>query len=421
MTKWLRFCSLFLLIGLNGYSQNSFNISGIIKDKSGKPIPGAGVYLSSYKTATVSNNEGQFILTGIKPGNYDVLIEMMGYLPLSKNVIISDKSVKIDLLLKENTIQLQEVVIKSDPNRERYIRLFIQQFIGMTPNAEQCKLLNPQVIQADFDKAANVLRVTANEFLIIENKSLGYRIKYMLENFERDFKSNIVYYSGHPYFEELPGSKSKKKFWEKKREIAYLGSSQHFFRSLYRNTSVANGFIMHKLAQVPNKNRLPDSLIRAHLNRLYKPGNPISRVNILSEMTRKGSSPLNDSIDYWRKQEAVPKTIQVLNREEIKIDTLVQSLYSNLRTINFSDDLYVIYTNERETKEYTETSGYAMSRPLDVPNYQISLIHMIEAPIHFYVDGGIFNPKSTLMSGFWAYEKMADTVPMDYIPLTNRK
>lgn len=415
MTKWLRFCSLFLLIGLSSYGQSSFNISGIIKDQEGKTIPGAGVYLSSYKTATVSNNDGQFILTNIKPGNYDVLIEMMGYLPFSKNVIISDKSVKIDVLLKENTIQLREVVIKADPNRQQYIKQFINQFIGTTPNAEQCKILNPQVIQTDFDQDHNLLKVTANEFLIIENKSLGYRIKYLLEYFERDYKSNIVYYSGHPYFEELPGSKSKKKNWIKKREIAYQGSSQHFFRSLYQNSTAANGFVIYKLAKVPNKNRLPDSLINAQLKRLHRPGNNIIRIG------QGGISPLSDSVNYWIKQKAVPKTMSILNRAEILTDTLVKSLYTDLKTINFSDDLYVMNTNERETPAYTESSGFAMDRPLDIPNYQISTIHLIQAPVHFYINGGIYNPKSALFSGFWAYEKMADTVPMDYIPLTNKK
>ncbi|MBB2149300.1 carboxypeptidase-like regulatory domain-containing protein [Pedobacter gandavensis] len=415
MTKWLHFCSLFLLIGLSGYGQSNFNISGIIKDQQGRTIPGAGVYLSSYKTATVSNNDGQFTLTNIKPGNYDVLIEMMGYLPFSKNVIISDKSVKIDVLLKENTIQLREVVIKSDPNRQKYIKQFIDYFIGTTPNAEKCKILNPQVIQTDFDSDHNLLKVTANEFLIIENKSLGYRIKYLLEYFERDYKSNIVYYSGHPSFEELPGSKSKKKDWLKKREIAYQGSSQHFFRSLYQNSTVANGFMIYKLAKVPNKNRLPDSLINAQLKRLQRPGNNIVRIG------QGGFSPLNDSVNYWMKQKSVPKTMSILNRAEILTDTLVKAMYTDLKTINFSDDLYVINTNERETPEYTDRSGYAIDRPLDIPNYQISTIHLLQAPIHFYINGGIYNPKSTLFSGFWAYEKMADTVPMDYVPLTTKK
>lgn len=419
MTKWLRFCSLFLFIGLSSYGQNSFNISGVIRDKEGKPIPGAGVYLSSYKMATVTNNEGEFVLPGLNPGNYDVLIEMMGYLPLSKNVVISNKSAKIAVILMENTIQLREVVIKADPNRDRYIKIFLQQFIGMTPNSAQCKLLNPQVLQTDFNKAENVLTVTANEFLIIENKSLGYRIKYLLNNFERDFKRNIVYYSGFPTYEDLPGSRNKKKNWADKREIAYLGSSQHFFRSLYRNSTAADGFIIHKLARVPNKNRYPDSLIDAKLRQLFKPGNPINRLDLV--FAKPGSSPLNDSIAYWRKQQAVPKTIEILNRAEIRTDTLVKTINNDLKTINFSDELYVIYTNERETKEYTETSSHAINRPLDVPNYQISTIVLLQAPIKFYMDGGMYNAQSSLFSGFWAYEKMADTVPRNYISTTESK
>ncbi|WP_316745682.1 carboxypeptidase-like regulatory domain-containing protein [Pedobacter gandavensis] len=411
----LRFCILLLLTGFSCFAQNSFNISGTIKDKAGITIPGAGVYLSSYKIATVSNNDGQFILSNLKPGNYDVLIEMMGYLPFSKNVVISDKSVKIEVQLKENTVQLQEVIIKADPDRDKYIKQFIAQFIGRTPNAEKCKILNPQVIQAYFDRAENKLSVTANEFLIIENKSLGYRIKYMLEYFERDLKNNIVYYSGHPYYEELPGSKSKKKEWIRKREIAYQGSSQHFFRSLYQNSSVAEGFVIYKLAEIPNKNRLPDSLINAHLKRFQQPGNNIIRIGA------GGGSPLNDSVNYWLKQRAVPKKISVLNRAEILTDTLVKSLYTDLRTINFSDDLYVMNTNERETPEYTDHSGHAINRPLDIPNYQISVIHLLQAPLHIYMNGGVFNAKAALFSGFWAYEKMADTVPMDYIPITPKK
>lgn len=421
MMKWLRFCGIFLLMGLSSYAQTTFTISGVIKDKTGQPLPGAGVYLASYKMATVADNNGQFSLTNLKPGNYDVLIEMIGYLPFSKNVIISNKSTRIEVELKENTIQLQEIVIKADPNRALYIKQFIQQFIGMTPNAEQCKLLNPQALHVDFNKAQNVLSVSANEFLIIENKSLGYRIKYLLNSFERDYKSNVVYYSGHPTFEDLPGSKGKKKNWANKREIAYMGSAQHFFRSLYQNSTAANGFILYKLARIPNKNRFPDSVINAHLKRFYTPGNPIARMNIPFNGAGGKSSPLNDSITYWRQQQAIPKTMEVLNRDQILTDTLVKSFSQDLKSINFRDDLYVMYTNERETKEYSETSGHAVNRPLDVPNYQISTIHLLQAPIQFYSYGGVFNGKSTLFSGFWAYEKMADMVPMDYIPLGARK
>lgn len=415
MMKWLCCYTLLLFCALNGFGQNKFHISGTVKDGEGKPLPGAGVYLSGYKTATVSDGNGQFMLTNIAAGNYDVLIQMMGYLPLSKNVLISDKPVKIEVVLKDNTIQLKEVVIKADPNRARYLEMFREYFIGKTPNAEKCKILNPQVIQTEYDKERKILRVTANEFLLIENKSLGYRIKYLLEYFERDFTENVVYYAGHPYFEELPGSGSKRRSWFQKREIAYAGSSQHFFRSLYQNTTKNEGFIIHKMMSIPNRNRLPDSLINASIKRLYKPGNTIVRIG------PGFSSPLNDSISYWLKQRAVPKSLNVLDRSEVLTDTLVAQLYKDVKTMNFNGDLYVINTRERESEDYTAFSGHSITRPLDVPNYQISTLHILKGPIHFYANGGIFNPKSVLLAGFWAYEKIADMVPMDYIPNTKEE
>src|SRR6478735_11669635 len=100
-----------LLFSISGSAQN-LSISGLVKDKRGETLPGAGIYLSGYKAATVTNNEGRFILSNLKPGNYNVLVEMMGYLPFTKNVILSDKSAAVEIILDENTIQLQEVVIR---------------------------------------------------------------------------------------------------------------------------------------------------------------------------------------------------------------------------------------------------------------------------------------------------------------------
>eukprot|EP01132_Coremiostelium_polycephalum_P020110 gene20110-23905_t len=230
------FCIFFILLlfSTSVYSQN-LSISGEVKDKKGETLPGAGIYLSGYKMATVTNNEGRFVLTGLKPGNYDVLVQMMGFLPFTKNVILSDKSVSIDIKLEENTIQLNEVVIRTDPNREHYINLFKEFFIGKTPNAEKCKLLNPQVLDVDYDNNARLLTVKSNEFLVIENKALGYRLKYLLQYFEYNYNTRTIYYAGLPNFEELKGSSSKKRTWAKNREIAYYGSSQHFFKSLYQN------------------------------------------------------------------------------------------------------------------------------------------------------------------------------------------
>lgn len=393
-------------------AQATFSITGTVKDVKGLPLPGAGIYLSGYKMAAVSNDEGKFSLSGVSPGNYDVLFQMMGFKPISKNVLVSDKSVQINIVLDENIVQLNEVLIKPDPDRSYYMMLFKENFIGRSPNAAECKILNPDVIITDYDKKNRHLSVTATDFIIIENKSLGYRIKYLLNQFSWDQKDNMVYYAGHPTFEELPGSSKKKREWIKKREIAYYGSTQHFISSLYQGKTKDEGYIIYKLVQQANPNRLPDTLIEKNIERLRK--------SHIDRAVPGAVIKFSDSLSYWAQQRKQPKTIAILNKAEVLTDTLVKQMYSDVKTMNYVDDLYVIYTKERETKEYTVSSGYWVNRGLDMPDYQISTLKIIHGPIHFYPSGAIYNPKSLLTTGFWAYEKVADMVPMDYIPLIKR-
>jgi hypothetical protein len=406
-----RLCSslLLLFVFASAFGQN-LSITGVVKDKKGETIPGAGVYLSNYKNATVTNADGKFVLTNLKPGNYDVLVQMMGFLPFTKNVILSDKSASIEVVLQENSILLNEVVIRTDPNREKYLTMFKEAFIGKTPNSAKCKILNPAVLNIDFDKDAQILTVKSSDFLIIENKALGYKLRYMLQLFEYNFKTRIVYFAGLPTFEDLKGSKSKKNTWKKNREVAYHGSSQQFFKSLYAGTSKETGFIIYKLVKIANEQRPADSLIDKNIARYMGAQHGVIRIG----------SAENDQLNYWIKVKQMPKEMSILNRSEILLDTLVHSHNSGLKSMNFKDELYVMYTNERESVSYTNVSGQSINRPLDIPNYQISIIRLLQSPVSFYPNGGTYEPRSMLFEGFWAYEKIADTVPMDYIPISEK-
>ncbi|MBB2147263.1 carboxypeptidase-like regulatory domain-containing protein [Pedobacter sp. LMG 31464] len=409
-----RVLSLFCLIlfsSIQGFSQNTFSITGIVKDKK-ETLPGAGVYVSGYKIATATDADGKFRLPNLKPGSYDILVQMMGYLPFSKNIIISDKSVQVEFVLKENAVMLNEVVIRVDPNRQKYINQFKQYFIGKTPNAKLCKILNPQVLRVDYDITRSTLTVKTDEFLIVENKALGYRIKYMLDYFEYNSRTNIIYYSGKPFFEELKASNAKKKKYIELREIAYYGSAQHFFKSLYKGTSREEGFIIHKIIKIPNQNRAPDSIIYKNMMALK---NPPGKTGI-----RKTAAKIDTSLlAYWQKQQALPKYIDKFNNAEVLPDTLVHYYNKDLKFLDYTNALCVMYTKERESTEYSN-SGFWVFRPLYIPDYELSVAKLTDGPIRFYEGGGILDARSLLFEGFWAYEKVADMVPMDYIPLAKR-
>lgn len=203
----------------------------------------------------------------------------------------------------------------------------------------------------------------------------------------------------------LMAQNRKRKSGVKNREIAYAGSTQHFFKSLYNNKTKEEGFIIYKLREVENKNRLPDRLID------YK-------LKLFTSQSRNAflTDPSNDSLIYWQRKKNESKTVEVLNRAEVLTDTLVKTIYKDLKTINYNDALYIMFTKERETKLYTSTSGHSVGRPTDIPNYQISVMTMIDGPANFYAVGAVQDPKSLLYSGFWGYEKVADMVPLDYNP-----
>ncbi|SDH67826.1 CarboxypepD_reg-like domain-containing protein [Pedobacter terrae] len=400
--------TLFLLfIGNICLAQQNYVLSGTVKDKHGEALPGAGVYISGYKIATVSNNKGDYALQ-LKPGNYDILVQLIGYKALNKNIIISDKSIKIDLVLEESVTQLNEVTIKPDPNRANYLAMFSDFFIGTTPNAEQCKMINPNVLLIDYDNEESKLTVKTNQFLIIENQALGYRIKYLVNNFEYSSRTKIIYYEGFPYYEDLKGSIRKKKIWAKKRLTAYLGSPQHFFTSLYNGKATEEGFIINKLITQPNRDKPSDSAIRANIKRLTKVQEGLLRKTI--------NLNHGDSLSYWIRKKNLPDGISILNRSPVAQDTLVHTHNQNIKSINFSDKLYIIYTKEKEDPLFANRIGLSISRPLDMPDYQISTITLQVAPVYFYENGGIYNPRAMLYAGYWGWEKIADSVPMDYLP-----
>ena len=405
------FISLILtFLSLVGVAQ-TFSISGVVKDKK-ETLPGAAIYVSGYKIATQTDINGKFILANLKPGNYDILVQMVGYLPFSRNIIISDKSVQVDFLLKDNPVMLNEVVIRVDPNRQKYINQFKEYFIGKTPNSKLCKILNPQVLRVDYDITTSTLSVKTDEFLIVENKALGYRIKYMLDYFEFNSRTNIIYYSGKPFFEELKASTAKKKKYTEMREIAYYGSTQHFFKSLYKGTTAQEGFVINKMEKVLNPNRLNESIIDQNISRLRTPP---AKTGIRVNAGKTDTSQLA----FWKKQKEMPKFIDKFNRAEILPDTLLHYYNQDLKYLNYTDALCIIYTKERETAEF-DKSGSWIRRPFDVANYQISLARLTRGAIRFYENGGILDGRSLLYEGFWAYEKVGDMVPMDYVPVTKK-
>ena len=226
-------------------AQDNF-VSGKVTDATGKPVAGCSVYLSNTSIGDVTAATGVFTLKNLPSGKYELVISAIGY--DTKVISISSEAYPHDLkiVLSIRSIELSEVVVQpADPNGWRkWGTYFTENFIGTTDNAGQCRIVNYKDIKFRFSEKNNRLTARSDEPLIIENKALGYTVKFQLAEFSADFNSQIVVYVGYPFFGEMNGDEKKRKQWIKKRKDAYFGSLMHFMRSAYRDKLAEEGYLM---------------------------------------------------------------------------------------------------------------------------------------------------------------------------------
>jgi hypothetical protein len=177
---------------------------------------------------------------------------MLGYKSYRAMLLINQDIDLPVITLSSKSIGLQQVTIRPDAEWERNYEFFRRKFLGASAYAEKCKIINPEVIDIQYDKAAKVLNAHSLDYIVIENKALGYRIKYMLDEFTNDQQQGYQYYAGEVFFEKMKGKRSEERRWEKTRFKVYKGSSMHFLRSVIADSLAWQGFTVQRLILKPN-------------------------------------------------------------------------------------------------------------------------------------------------------------------------
>lgn len=254
---------LLMLLFIKANAQRVFTISGVVTDAKDNPIPGATVFLDDSRKATASDSEGKFVLERVQPGNYTLVVKMIGFVILKQDLTLP-KDTWFRFKLTEDNTELKTVEISSMSlaDRKRHLATFIHSFFGSSAYAQQCEILNTDDIKLRFNKKDNVLTARSDEFLIIENRALGYKMMYLLNDFsfDRPYEyGGIISFSGTTYFEELLGNERQQKQWEQERTNAYFGSLTHFFRSLFTDSLKENGFVPYL---IPNPSAFVNRIIK---------------------------------------------------------------------------------------------------------------------------------------------------------------
>lgn len=86
-------------------------IKGTISDKSGQPVPGANVFPEGSYEGASSDANGKFSFKTEMSGKQTLLVKYIGYSDYSREIDIEKEDIDVEIILKENTQQLNAVEI----------------------------------------------------------------------------------------------------------------------------------------------------------------------------------------------------------------------------------------------------------------------------------------------------------------------
>ncbi|MGN6181933.1 MAG: carboxypeptidase-like regulatory domain-containing protein [Mucilaginibacter sp.] len=228
-----------------------FRITGRVVDSATKtPVAGASVFLGNASAGASTHSDGSFTINGVRGGQYTLIVSVVGYSAYSQVVLVNKDVVLNTISIAKKNTMLKEVRIGPPRNWEKDYERFKRGFVGLSDNAENFTVLNPHVLSFDSDEG--VFTAKADGLLLIENKALGYKIKYMLYAYRDDRKNGILLYYGTAFFENMPGSQHRIKKWKQKRLNTYLGSDMHFLRAIIAGKTKEEGFTVERLIRKPN-------------------------------------------------------------------------------------------------------------------------------------------------------------------------
>ncbi|WP_428330734.1 carboxypeptidase-like regulatory domain-containing protein [Mucilaginibacter sp.] len=385
----------------------------VISQVDTKPVDNVSVFISNATIGDKTAADGTFTLAHVKPGKYELVVSMVGFDAYKQTLVVTGANISLpDITIYPKAIALNEVKVKvnHDPDRQRNYDWFKDEFLGKSDLAKECRIINPEMLDLSYDEKTGILTASSADFLVIENKALGYRIKYLVSDFvlnNYDEKDKTFSYAGSVLFEPLKGSPDEEQQWKARRQEVYEGSQMHFLRSAINNRIDQDGFRVLRLAITRNPLRPADSVINENI-----------RVFTLLK-NDKGKYNYKDSLSYWLKKAKLPAILQSkliatpLNKADIIKRTNQPGLFA--LSINGGNDALFISYNK-----YGYFSTGAISHLADANNTSSTLV-TFNSPIALFDNNGtVINPRSLTYDGVWIRNRVAGLLPVDYEPAINK-
>jgi hypothetical protein len=388
------------IVALKGQSR----IDGQIVDKeTGEPLIGVNVFISKTSIGGTTDKDGLYTIKNISNGRYELVISMIGYTMEKKELnLFANAQLDMDFWLTTDPIKMKEILVTKKSNKQwkKDYKVFKNAFLGNSKNAKSCKIINEYVLS--FNRGENIFSASAQRPLIIENKRLGYVVKYYLDEFttnntflrsdDESFfnfffisSTQFVRYTGESFFTEMePKSEQQKRQWIKNRQIAYNGSLRHFLATLGKR-----------------------------FDRRYKmKGDSLRQRNDWLLISGSKKDPLTkEGFEVYPKEEYR----KGYDYRELLNERLVWSTKNdNELLLSFKDKMMVKFNKEGEELNYRFYTFDSDSKP---KIYQTSFLILGKDSIIFDKNGRYYERFMIEKQEYMGWERVGDQLPFDYKPI----
>ncbi|MGJ7033598.1 carboxypeptidase-like regulatory domain-containing protein [Niabella hirudinis] len=381
---------IFCLLVLSSAAQQ---ILGTVVDaNTHKPLQGASVYFNNTSSGTVTASDGSFTLTEAFSG--ELIVSNIGYETWVHTIKPNTALPRLLFELKPKVKELENIVVGGyiTETWEKWGKVFLETFLGVTPVGRNCLLLNKKALRFRFYKKQNVLEVVADAPLNIENPKLGYNLRYDLLDFKINFSEHSSYYAGFVFFSEQR-SGLKRSVLRNRRDM-YYGSPMHFMRALFMNKAEEEGFRMKKMTRAWNAEKERVKQLKRKINGQWM-----------------ADSIPRDSAAYYD---------QVMRQEDyedryadhnLTADSVLTGMNGAHKVIYWNNFLAITYLKGKEPVEYLQYTGERRG-----PLYPRSWLQL-KGPLSVDARGNWSPPQNIISSGYWGWsDKVGNMLPLDYEP-----
>lgn len=254
------YLGLFFLVGIP-LTLNAQIIKGTITDaSSNEPLASVNIYFSGTSKGSITDFNGDFEIPYYENSQSVFTIALLGYETQTfSDPLTTDFS---NLKLQPKVGELPAVFLYPDPwSRKKKEKYFINQFIGTTAIAMECRILNLDKVRMRFNPFTKKMTAYAEEPVLIENRDLNYLVTYNLIDFEISFEEVSLehmqvsgsmqvpthymissYFVGSAFFKELNEKDSKRAWVRRHRNRAYKVSEVRLFKLIAEGKLEEEGY-----------------------------------------------------------------------------------------------------------------------------------------------------------------------------------